>query len=225
MSDDSGKTEARYLIRKHGSYYRPNSEGYTTSAIQAGRYTLAESVVITHPNGPNGPRDGMTYVHEDEVRDDDLVAYRFLQVENAALQSRVAELEAANRGLVRLNEATEARAEAAEAALARALPTTAAERDVLTERSRQIVAEGWNASHDDAHAAGELSVAAACYALLSAGWSRVAMWEIWPKKWGVDWLKDCDPRRAKVKAAALIIADIERLDRARRSGEASGGEP
>lgn len=38
------------------------------------------------------------------------------KTENAALQSRVAELEAANRGLVRLNEATEARAEAAEAA-------------------------------------------------------------------------------------------------------------
>lgn len=111
------------------------------------------------------------------------------------------------------NEAL-ARADAAESALIRAMPTTAAERDVLTERSRQVAAEGWDASHDDAHTAGELSVAAACYALLSAGWSRVALWNIWPKKWGVDWLKDCDQRRAKVKAAALLIADIERLDRA-----------
>ena len=32
-----------YLIRKRGSYYRPNNQGYTTSVIQAGRYTLAEA--------------------------------------------------------------------------------------------------------------------------------------------------------------------------------------
>lgn len=110
-------------------------------------------------------------------------------------------------------DALKARAEAAEAALTRAVPTTASERDVLLERSRQVLGEGWDEAHDDAHTESELSIAAACYALLSAGWSQVALWEIWPKKWGVDWLKDCDPRRAKVKAAALLIADIERLDR------------
>ena len=37
------------------------------------------------------------------------------------LQARVAELEAANRGLVRLNETTEARAKAAEEKLAKAV--------------------------------------------------------------------------------------------------------
>jgi hypothetical protein len=60
--------EAKYLIQKHGGYYRPNSAGYTTSWHEAGRYTEAEAIAESHPNGPDGPRDGMTYVHEDEVR-------------------------------------------------------------------------------------------------------------------------------------------------------------
>ena len=63
---------ACYLIRKGGAWYRPNSRGYTTSAIQAGRYTLRDAEDITHPNGPVGPRDGMFYVHVSDVRDDDL---------------------------------------------------------------------------------------------------------------------------------------------------------
>lgn len=65
-----------YLIRKHGGYYRPNSQGYTTSAILAGRYTREEADSESHPNGPDGPRDGMTFIHEDDVRDEDWLAYR-----------------------------------------------------------------------------------------------------------------------------------------------------
>jgi len=54
-------TEPMYLIRKGGYYYRPNSQGYTVSKDEAGRYTLKEAINITHPNGPDGPRDGMSY--------------------------------------------------------------------------------------------------------------------------------------------------------------------
>ena len=50
-----------YLIRKSGAYYRPNSQGYTTNIAEAGRYTLADAEAITHPNGPDGPRDHMSY--------------------------------------------------------------------------------------------------------------------------------------------------------------------
>ncbi|MBS7669375.1 hypothetical protein [Croceicoccus gelatinilyticus] len=50
-----------YLIRKAGYYYRPNSQGYTTEISAAGLYTLAEAERITHPNGPDGPRDEMSY--------------------------------------------------------------------------------------------------------------------------------------------------------------------
>ena len=77
---------AVYLIWKQGAYYRSNSRGYTTSAIQAGRYTLADAISITHPNGPSGPRDGMRYVHEDEVIDDDWQAYQAQAAEIATLK-------------------------------------------------------------------------------------------------------------------------------------------
>jgi len=80
--------ERVYLIRKHGAWYRKDSAGYTGSAIQAGRYTLAEAESITHPNGKDGPRDGMIYVHEDAVRCDDLAAYRALRAALTAAEAK-----------------------------------------------------------------------------------------------------------------------------------------
>lgn len=53
--------ETQYLIRKSGAWYRPNSAGYTNNIAEAGRYTLTEAEAITHPNGPDGPRDNMSY--------------------------------------------------------------------------------------------------------------------------------------------------------------------
>lgn len=81
-----------YLIVKRGYYYRPNEQGYTSSAIQAGRYTLTEAEKITHPNGVDGPRDGMTFIHEDEVNDEDWKAYATLRAQLAAQPDDVAEL-------------------------------------------------------------------------------------------------------------------------------------
>jgi hypothetical protein len=37
---------------------------------------------------------------------------------------------------------------------------------------------------------------------------------LWPSKWAEHWFKPKDPRRDLVRAAALCIAEIERLDRA-----------
>lgn len=51
----------QYLICKYGKYYRPNAQGYTSSRADAGRYSLADAIRHSHPNGPNGPRDGITY--------------------------------------------------------------------------------------------------------------------------------------------------------------------
>ena len=85
--------------------------------------------------------------------------------------------------------------------------------DVLAERRRQIEAEGWTPEHDDEHAEG-LACAAACYA---AGSRRLMMEgdmadiEVWP--WDESWWKPTTPRRDLVKAGALILAEIERLDR------------
>ena len=93
---------------------------------------------------------------------------------------------------------------------------TQALQDVAAERRRQIESEGWSADHDDDHAAGELAIAAACYALSSTGSiisPNTALGALWP--WAWHWWKPKDRRRDLVRAAALIIAEIERLDRAK----------
>jgi hypothetical protein len=53
---------AQYLICKYGKYYRPNAQGYTGNVAEAGRYTLAEAIRHSHPNGPDVPRDGIDYM-------------------------------------------------------------------------------------------------------------------------------------------------------------------
>ncbi|WP_227835537.1 MULTISPECIES: hypothetical protein [Klebsiella/Raoultella group] len=88
---------------------------------------------------------------------------------------------------------------------------TAAASDVLAERQRQVTAEGWTAERDDGYQNSELADAAACYAIHAhnQGFSTPAHWP-----WSPDWWKQTSPRRDLVKAGALILAEIERLDRA-----------
>jgi hypothetical protein len=97
---------------------------------------------------------------------------------------------------------------------------TPAARDVLAERRRQVETEGWMPVHDDEHAGGELADAAACYSLWAGGINPGNWREFWP--WASEWLKHSEPRRMLVKAGALILAEIERLDRAANK-EASHG--
>lgn len=103
-----------------------------------------------------------------------------------------------------------------------ALPCVAvsdAARDVLAERQRQVSAEGWTPEHDDEHGDGSMALAASCYACASAGFDDAA--RDWP--WSDDWFKPSSPRRDLIKAGALILAEIERLDRA-AAPSAEGGE-
>lgn len=86
---------------------------------------------------------------------------------------------------------------------------TFAARDVLDERRRQMEVEGWSTEHDDEHLPGELALAAASYVCADEGEAPPA---IWPWDWA--WWKPESRRRNLVKAAALILAEIERLDRA-----------
>jgi hypothetical protein len=101
---------------------------------------------------------------------------------------------------------------------------TQAALDVLDERARQINAEGWTLEHDDAHNDGDLAGAAAAYALNAAcllcpynALPLDALPDSWPADWSPDWWKPAtrpnDARRDLVKSAALILAEIERLDR------------
>ncbi len=80
---------------------------------------------------------------------------------------------------------------------------SAAARDVLAERRRQIEAEWWTPEHDNQFVDRELAKAAACYAIDNAA--------MWP--WSMSWWKPSNSRRNLVKAGALILAEIERLDR------------
>ena len=85
-----------------------------------------------------------------------------------------------------------------------------AARDVLAERRRQMEKEGWTPEHDDEHNDASLADAASCYARAWVPTSTPSMY--WP--WSLDAWKPKDRRSNLVRAAALLIAEIERIDRA-----------
>lgn len=116
---------------------------------------------------------------------------------------------------------------------------SAAALDVIAERVRQAEKEGWSHKHDDQHDDFSLAKAASVYAACaSVGRSDRAVMDIhglhgtpgklqdlWPISWDISWLKPTNRRRDLIKAAALIIAEIERLDRAAlSSSEGSDNE-
>lgn len=99
---------------------------------------------------------------------------------------------------------------------------------VYAERIRQQkpdtehdLGEGFTIAHDDEHTRGELAAAAACYmqhafeqvSRGAAGAGGVGVPPGWP--WSPRWWKPSpDPARNIEKAAALGVAEIERLQRA-----------
>ncbi|MGC3581307.1 hypothetical protein ACPTKM_28410 [Pseudomonas aeruginosa] len=94
--------------------------------------------------------------------------------------------------------------------------------DVQAERRRQIEAEGWTPEHDDEHSHGQMARAAACYALAGSsapndGTAALLVSLAWP--WDEQWWKPSTARRDMVKACALGLAEIERLDRAAAPGK------
>lgn len=125
---------------------------------------------------------------------------------------------------------------------------SAAAMDVVTERARQqkeqppegakdhplLYGEAYTPRFDDdTNDDGELARAAAVYAYGAtySDYSRKSMlqqahagrttriFEMWPPSWDFDHYKPTTPRRDLVKAGALILAEIERLDRAQAKAE------
>jgi len=86
------------------------------------------------------------------------------------------------------------------------------------ERQRQITEEGWTPEHDDEHVNGELADMAACYATarLDVTLGGVNPLEIYPENRGFKWFKKAkhDRKRQLIIAGALLIAELERLERA-----------
>lgn len=106
-------------------------------------------------------------------------------------------------------------------------PLSAFVQAVVAERFRQIEQEGWSVEHDDEHHRGDLAIAGACYALATSRHGEPVVGPadhattvgavppaIWP--WSMEWWKPTAFRRDLVKACALIIAEGEKFDRARK---------
>ncbi|WP_051228393.1 hypothetical protein [Pleomorphomonas oryzae] len=111
-----------------------------------------------------------------------------------------------------------------------------AELDIIAERRRQVEVEGWTAEHDDHNRDGSLERAAACYAwagslsdkhrthydaksALKSAESDNRIWfrtdiikSLW--HWARSWWKPTTRRRDLIKSGALVIAAVERIDRA-----------
>lgn len=93
--------------------------------------------------------------------------------------------------------------------------------DIASERRRQIEVEGWTPEHDDEHCYGEMAKAAACYAAgqvvsaipheMDSDRGAAGYRSLWP--WDFKWWKPKAYRANLVRAGALIVAEIERLDR------------
>ncbi|EEA00896.1 hypothetical protein BH160DRAFT_3837 [Burkholderia sp. H160] len=104
---------------------------------------------------------------------------------------------------------------------------TAAVRDVLAERERHVSVEGWTPEHDEQHDSGQLADAASCYAADVNGRQGV-FFDDGPDDYKSESTHDywpCDesgkkpttPRDDLVNACALILAEIECIDRAASS--------
>jgi len=83
--------------------------------------------------------------------------------------------------------------------------------EVATERAKQI-SKGFDASQDDRYTENELVKAANVYALNVTGDDAAIGWLPWP--WDVEAFRPEGRRADLIKAAALLVAEIERMDRA-----------
>lgn len=85
--------------------------------------------------------------------------------------------------------------------------------EIAAERQKQV-GIGYSPTSDDAYVDRELARASAAYALNGAQQNAGSLFWPWP---GHTW-QPADARRDLVRAAALAVAEIERLDRAEAAG-------
>lgn len=88
--------------------------------------------------------------------------------------------------------------------------------DIHEERARQVNLEGYDAKHDDGHDRGELAIQAAELCVDGTD-ARLDKELVSMPCWGVTEKHRGDRRRQLIIAAALIVAEIERIERAERA--------
>ena len=91
--------------------------------------------------------------------------------------------------------------------------------EIFVERARQIEREDWSLEHDDLHIDGELALAASAYCINAACLANPNQEPFTdddpPEMWPFDkrFWKPKTARRDLIRAAALIVAEIQRIDR------------
>lgn len=98
---------------------------------------------------------------------------------------------------------------------------------IAAERKRQIEKEGWTAEHDEENSNGEISAAAAAYALSAFSAINPSAHSVDPESlwlWDSRWWKPRTPREDLVRAGALIAAEIDRIDREAKSDDIDESE-
>ena len=164
------------------------------------RYNEIEAFAAAAPQASAAPTDPLCWVSEDELPDSMTTgAYNALYP-----HSRV--------DMVRMFPIFGPAAPAAPAVDA----MSQAARDVLAERRRQVNAEGFSPERDDQYVGGQLAGAAISYLILAAGGREDEARAFWP--WRQEWLKPGSQRRYLEKTGALVLAEMERLDRAATQG-------
>lgn len=97
--------------------------------------------------------------------------------------------------------------------------------DVLNERMKQV-AKGYTADHDDAHNSAELADAGAAMAMQASDRLNSELHgyapedkaaDSWPEMWGP--MPEKPVREALVISIALLVAEVERVDRLKADGE------
>ncbi len=203
----------------------PEQEAERIERLQAFREQLDPLNLAPHAEAFNEAPDEALRPEQAEAERPEVVGYRIMRAQADRIYQRV-DKAAAEYGAGR--SALGYMEDIAEAALClrnrlddllAAAPTQAphsvpkAWLDVQSERRRQINVEGWTPEHDDKHETGALASAAGCYAMFSLAYPAGDPSHFWP--WDKSWWKPSpDGRRNMVKAGALILAEIERLDRA-----------
>lgn len=85
--------------------------------------------------------------------------------------------------------------------------------EIREERMRQLDIHGYSSTHDSrVNDDAELARAAAAYCLSASG-HTIAPGFCWPAHWDVALFKPKFPRRDLIKAGALILAELERIER------------
>lgn len=203
VSPDPARAHAALQVLKHEVYYRWQQRTALSLRLQDLRSQLLADGTLNDESPLYQALHDVAATAEGWMHPDTLTQAARAHLD--ALKARVIELE----GKIESDKAT---------FWGRAVQCRQVLNLISDERLRQISEECWTPEHDDVHRDGALGVAAACYAMPPNRLVRrirppdeAGVPVAWP--WHPAWLKPKDRVRDLVRAGALIVAEIERIQR------------